>query len=132
MKNTFSTFLMIIGMLLMMFLAWSCITFQMQVSKAQEFHAECIEQIQASAGDLAVLQECADKAAEVTYTDRDGVVHPLYEISYADATVYEELPTVMVKLNYTIVSPILTVFGSEADYMRSGEVQGYATATNIA
>ena len=90
MKSIIPTTIAIIGIAILALTASCLITFQMQVSGARNFHANCIARIQASYYNPDVIDECKDKAEERGY-----------ELTVTDVSIYEDRKDVLVKLDYT-------------------------------
>lgn len=116
---------------MIMFVCWSILDFQMQAEKAREFHSNVVEQVQSTYANPNILQDCVDKANEVTYTDAEGTEHHMYTLTFEDATIDGEMPTVLVRLKYQTVSPIINLFGDEAEKYGTGIIEGYATSSGL-
>lgn len=90
MKNIIPMFTTILGVTIMTCIVICLITFQIQVTGAKNFHANCIDSIEASYGEPAVITSCINDAAEKGYT-----------LTVTADGMYDDRPSYKVDLTYT-------------------------------
>ncbi|MDD6043061.1 MAG: hypothetical protein PUB87_04815 [Eubacteriaceae bacterium] len=89
MKTIIPTITMIIGITIMTCVSICLITFQLQITGARNFHAGCIDSIEAGYGNETVINRCIDEAAEKGY-----------RLEVTDDGIYDDRPCYKVVLNY--------------------------------
>lgn len=89
MKSIVPTVITIIGITIITLTASCLITFQLQITAARNFHANCISRIQSSYYNTNVINECKSEASDRGYT-----------LTVQDVSIYKDRKDVLVKLDY--------------------------------
>lgn len=113
MKTAIEMFSMIIAITLACILFASIISSNNQVSEARDFYNVAVNRIEDSNCNDNVIQECISEA------DEKG-----YELKVEDLTIYNEQPSRLVTLQYTVVMPVFHLFGE--NFHKQGVIEGYA------
>ncbi|MDO5303349.1 MAG: hypothetical protein Q4E84_05550 [Clostridia bacterium] len=98
MKSTIPTVTIVLGVTVMTCIAVCIISFQLQITGAREFHANCINSIEASYGSRQVINDCISKA------DDKG-----YKLSVTEHGIYDDRPSYKVVLEYNAKALLLNL-----------------------
>lgn len=91
----------------------SMISITTQNSAARDYYNLTLNRIEDSNFNLMVINECVEEAEEKGY-----------ELTIKDVTVYDDKPSKLILMNYTITIPIYKLLGQESE--RKAVIEGYA------
>lgn len=113
MKIAVEIFSLVIAVTLSCVLFASIISSNNQITDARDFYNVAVNRIEDSNCNESVIEECMDEAAEKGY-----------DLKVQDLTIYEEHPSRLVVMGYSIVLPIFSLFAD--DYTKEAVIEGYA------
>lgn len=113
MKIAIEMFSMIIAITLGCILFASIISSNNQVSNARDFYNVAVNRIEDSNCNEEVVRQCVSEA------DEKG-----YELHIEDLTIYNEQPSKLVILRYSVTMPLFHLFGDT--FHKQGVIEGYA------
>lgn len=113
MKIAVEIFSMVIAITLACILFASIISSNNQICDARDFYNVVVNRIEDSDCNESVIQDCIKEAKGKGY-----------ELSIEDLTIYEEHPSRLVIMGYSVVLPVFSLFGD--DYKKEAVIEGYA------
>lgn len=113
MKVAIEMFSMIIAITLGCILFASIISSNNQVSNARDFYNIAVNRIEDSNCNNSVIHQCISEA------DEKG-----YKLNVEDLTIYNEQPSRLVTLQYSVTFPVFRLFGET--FNKQGVIEGYA------
>lgn len=113
MKIAIEMFTMVIATTLCCILFSSIISGNNQNADARDFYNVVVNRIEDSNCNNKIIEECKEEAKS------NG-----YELNVEDVTVYEEQPSMLVRLKYSVKLPVFSLFGE--DYEKWAVIEGYA------
>lgn len=113
MKIAVEIFSTVIAITLACILFASTISSNNQISDARDFYNVVINRIEDSNCNENVIKDCIKEAFEKGY-----------DLSVQDLTIYEEHPSRLVVMGYSVILPVFSLFGD--DYEKEAVIEGYA------
>lgn len=113
MKIAIEMFTMVIAVTLSCILFSSIISSNNQNADARDFYNVVVNRIEDSNCNKKIINECKEEASTKGY-----------ELEVEDVTVYEEHPSMMIKLAYSVKFPVFKLFSN--DYEKRAVIEGYA------
>ena len=113
MRVAIEMFSMIIAITLGCILFASIISSNNQVSDARDFYNVVVNRIEDSNCNSSVISQCVSEAEEKGY-----------QLNVEDLTIYNEQPSRLVTLKYSVTIPVFSLFGEK--FNKQGVVEGYA------
>lgn len=113
MKIAVEIFSLVIAITLACILFASIISSNNQICNARDFYNVVINRIEDSDCNESVIQDCISEAYEKGY-----------ELSVEDLTIYEQHPSRLVVMGYSVSLPVFSLFGDS--YKKEAVIEGYA------
>jgi hypothetical protein len=113
MKIVIEMFTMVITITLCCILFSSIISSNNQTAEARDFYNVVVNRIEDSNCNSQIIAECKEEA------ESNG-----YDLTVQNITIYEENPSMLVQLKYSVIFPVFQLFGN--NYEKQAVIEGYA------